>query len=244
MTEEVLGKGSWGEVKVARFRGLRVAAKTLHQVILSHYNISLFNQEMEIAARLRHPNLLQFIGATQEGTPIILSELMPTSLHKELEKSPLTHPQIIQIAQDIAAALNYLHLWQPDPILHRDVSSPNILLEPSGSGQWKAKLSDFASANLVQNISPYSVAPGNPFYSAPEAQFPDKHSPAMDVFSFGVLLMEMALCKPPAPKTSEKMTQSDTIKCPALKSFVQRCIASESQKRPTMAKVLTDLEKL
>ena len=68
---------------------------------------------MEIAALVRHPNLLQFIGATQVGTPIILSELMPTSLRKEIEKSPLTRSQIIRIAQDISAALNYLHLWQP-----------------------------------------------------------------------------------------------------------------------------------
>ena len=242
MTEEILGKGGWGEVKVAKFRGLRVAAKCLHEVILSPYNISVFTREMEIAARVRHPNLLQFIGATRVGTPIILSELMPTSLRKEIEKSPLTRPQIIRIAQDISAALNYLHLWQPHPILHRDVSSPNVLLEPSGSGMWKAKLSDYGSANLVQSISANSVAPGNPFYSAPEAPFPDQHSSAMDVFSFGVLLMEIILCQPPASKTADKMTQSETIQWPAMKHLVQRCISHESQVRPSISQVLTYLE--
>ena len=242
MSEEVLGKGGWGEVKVAKFRGLRVAAKCLHEVILSPYNISVFTREMEIAARVRHPNLLQFIGATRVGTPIILSELMPTSLRKEIEKSPLTRPQIIRIAQDISAALNYLHLWQPHPILHRDVSSPNVLLEPSGSGIWKAKLSDYGSANLVQSISANSVAPGNPFYSAPEAPFPDQHSPAMDVFSFGVLLMEIILRQPPASKTADKMTQSETIQWPAMKHLVQRCISRESQVRPSISQVLTYLE--
>ena len=181
ITEEILGRGGWGEVKVAKFRGLRVAAKCLHEVILSPYNISVFTREMEITARISHPNLLQFIRATREGTLIILTELMPTSLRKEIEKSPLTRPQIIRIAQDISRALNYLHLWQPHPILHRDVSSPNVLLEPSGSGMWKAKLSDYGSANLVQSISANSVTPGNPFYSAPEAQFPDQHSPAMSL---------------------------------------------------------------
>ena len=242
MSEEVLGKGGWGEVKVAKFRGLRVAAKCLHEVILSPYNISVFTREMEIAARVRHPNLLQFIGATRVGTPIILSELMPTSLRKEIEKSSLTRPQIIRIAQDISAALNYLHLWQPHPILHRDVSSPNVLLEPSGSGMWKAKLSDYGSANLVQSISANSVAPGNPFYSAPEAPFPDQHSPAMDVFSFGVLLMEIILRQPPASKTADKMTQSETIQWPAMKRLVQRCISRESQVRPSISQVLTYLE--
>ena len=242
MTEEILGKGGWGEVKVAKFRGIRVAAKCLHEVILSPYNISVFTREMEISARVRHPNLLQFIGATRVGTPIILSELMPTSLRKEIEKSLLTQPQIIRIGQNISAALNYLHLWQPHPILHRDVSSPNVLLEPSGSGMWKAKLSDYGSANLVQSISANSVAPGNPFYSAPEAPFPDQHSPAMDVFSFGVLLMEIILRQPPASKTADKMAQSETIQWPAMKRLVQRCISCDSQIRPSISQVLTYFE--
>ena len=242
MTVEVLGKGGWGEVKVAKFRGLRVAAKCLHEVSLSPYNISVFSREMEIAAQVRHPSLLQFIGATRVGTPIILSELMPTSLRREIEKSPLNRLQIIKIAVDISAALNYLHLWQPQPILHRDVSSHNVLLEPYGLGIWKAKLSDYGSANFVQSISANSVAPGNPFYSAPEVQFPDQHSPAMDVFSFGVLLMEMILCQPPASKTADKMTQSETIQWPPMKSLVQRCISHESQVRPSIVQVLIELE--
>ena len=242
MTMEVLGKGGWGEVKVAKFRGFRVAAKCLHEIFLSPYNISVFSREMEIASQVRHPNLLQFIGATRVGTPIILSELMPTSLRKEIEKYPLTHTQVIRIAQDISAALNYLHLWQPHPILHRDVSSPNVLLEPFGNGIWKAKLSDYGSANPVQSISANSVAPGNPFYSAPEAQFPDQHSPAMDVFSFGVLLMEMVLCQPPGFKTVDKLAQSETIQWPVMKHLVQRCISRESQVRPSIAQVLIDLE--
>ena len=73
---------------------------------------------MSIASRIRHPNLLQFIGATRVGNLMILTELMPTSLRKELEKSPMTRPQIITIARNVASALNYLHLWKPHPILH------------------------------------------------------------------------------------------------------------------------------
>ena len=172
VTQEVLGKGGWGEVRVAKFRGLRVAAKCLHDLILSDYNIQLFMREMEMAARIRHPNLLQFIGATREGSPIILSEFMPTSLRKQLEKGPLTHTHILCISVGVAAALNYLHLWQPSPIIHRDVSSSNVLLEPSAGGFYKAKVSDYGSANLLQQISPTSVNPGSPAYSAPEAQVP------------------------------------------------------------------------
>ena len=88
LTSEPLGEGGWGIVSVANFRGTRVAAKCLHKLIISHYNISIFTREMDIAARLRHPNIVQLIAATlptQRKNPIILSELMPTSLRKELE---------------------------------------------------------------------------------------------------------------------------------------------------------------
>ena len=84
MTEEVLGSGGWGEVKVGIFRGTRVAVKCLHQLIVSEYYLQLFSREMDIASHVRHPNLLQFIGATRVGNPIIVTELMPTSLRKEL----------------------------------------------------------------------------------------------------------------------------------------------------------------
>ena len=244
MTEHILGRGGWGEVKVATFRGLRVAAKCLHELIISQYNISVFAREMSIAAKVRHPNLLQFIGATRVGSPIILCELMPTSLRKELETGPLTRPQIIRISQDVSSALNYLHLWKPHPILHRDVSSPNVLLEPSGSGQWKGKLSDYGSANLAQNISSTSVGPGNPFYSAPEAQFPDNHSPAMDVYSFGVLLVEMILCQPPSPTTAERERQAESIRWPSIKPLVKQCLNRQPTNRPSIAQVLRDLKQI
>ena len=79
LTEKVLGRGGWGEVKVANFRGLRVAA------ILSDYNRQQFTREMTIASKIRHPNLLLFIGATREEEAVILTELMPIRLRRELE---------------------------------------------------------------------------------------------------------------------------------------------------------------
>ena len=244
MTQEVLGKGGWGEVRVAKFRGLRVAAKCLHDIILSDYNIHLFTREMEMAARIRHPNLLQFIGATREGSPIILSELMPTSLHKQLEKAPLPHTHILCISVGVAAALNYLHLWRPSPIIHRDVSSPNVLLEPSADGSWKAKLSDYSSANVQQRISPASVNPGSPAYSAPEAQVPIHHSPAMDVYSYGVLLTEMVLRRLPGSSIEERQQLALSIEWPSFKDVVTRCIATDRQSRPSIADVLQQLEQM
>ena len=148
LTREELGRGSYATVNVGTFRGLRVAVKSLHNVIISDYNLALFSREMRIASRVRHPNLVQFIGATKVGNPLILTELMTTSLHKEIRNVQLTNQQILSIAQDVALGLNYLHLFKPQPIIHRDVSSPNILLKPcTGPDGYEAKVADYGTVN-------------------------------------------------------------------------------------------------
>jgi hypothetical protein len=86
LTDQELGRGAWATVSVAVFRGARVAAKCVHNQIVSPHNIQLFKREMDMAARIRHPNLLLFIGATLEGQMVILTELMPTSLRRELQR--------------------------------------------------------------------------------------------------------------------------------------------------------------
>ena len=240
MTEEVLGSGGWGKVKVGIFRGTRIAVKCLHQLMVSEYNLQLFSREMDIASRVRHPNLLQFIGATRVSNPIIVTELMPTSLRKELEKSPMTKPQVISIGIDVTAALNYLHLWKPQPILHRDVSSANVLLEPSIQGKWKAKLSDYGSANLLENV--HTVGPGSPAYSAPEATTPELHSPAMDIFSVGILLVEMATGQFPSSVSFEREAQIREVKWPLMKDLVYRCTDVDAKSRPTSKTLLNELQ--
>ena len=237
MTERILGRGGWGEVRVARFHGLEVAAKVLHETIISEYNVSLFSREMNIASKIRHPNLLQFIGATTEGNPMILTELMPTSLRKELETGGLAYPAILSISLDVACALNYLHLFKPHPILHRDVSSANVLLQTTG-GVWRAKVSDYGSANL-QPLIGRTTNPGNPVYSAPEAGNPREHSPSMDVFSYGVLLLEMITRRIPLPE--ERVGLIDGIRRVSFKSLVERCLIVEYRHRPTMNDIITEL---
>ena len=160
---------------------------------------------MSIASRVRHPNLVQFIGATKVGNPLILTELMSTSLHKELPQHLFTKQQILSIAQDVALGLNYLHLFKPQPIIHRDVSSPNVLLDPSASeAGYKAKLGGYDTAKLQEY---------NPAYAAPEAPIPDQHSPAMDVYSYSVLLMEMTINRPPGATVREREQQARGVAC-------------------------------
>ena len=242
MTQEVLGKGSYGKVKVAVFRGLRVAAKSLHGIIISEYTRDLFSREMDIASRVRHPNLVQFIGATTVGIPIILMEMMATSLYNELQKKPLTQSQILGISCDVASALNYLHLWKPDPIIHRDISSPNVLLEPSVGDSFKAKVTDYGAANLQQQAK--TDMPGNPAYASPESRYPDDHSPAMDVYSYSVLLMEMILCCPPAMTVPKREEQASLISWPPMSSLIQRCLNRDHHCRPTMIQILDQLKEL
>ena len=67
-----------------------MAAKLIHDDIVSPYNIRLFRREMDMASRIHHPNLLQFIGATNVGQMVILTELMPTSLRRELRTPQAT----------------------------------------------------------------------------------------------------------------------------------------------------------
>ncbi len=83
-------------MKVAHFRGIRVAAKSLYQAIRTGYYAQSFVREMNIASRIRHPNLVQLIGATMEGGMIILMELMPTSLRNELERDNYQMSRIYQ----------------------------------------------------------------------------------------------------------------------------------------------------
>ena len=166
VTDKCLGRGGWGIVVEGKYCGCAVAVKQIHDLILSNHNRTLFVREMNIASRCRHPCLLQFIGATNdEGSPLFVTELMETSL-RALLKRPLSATELFVISLDVARALNYLHQRQPSPIIHRDISSANVLLWRQGD-QWRAKVSDYGTANFMQHTM--TVAPGAPIYSAPEA---------------------------------------------------------------------------
>ena len=167
LTDKCLGKGGWGSVIEGKYCGCAVAVKQIHELILSDHNRRLFEREMSIAARCRHPCLLQFIGATNdEGSPLFVTELMESSLRALLEQRPLSSLEVSVISLDVARALNYLHLKKPSPIIHRDISSANVLLWRQAD-QWRGKVSDYGTANVLQHTM--TVGPGAIIYSAPEA---------------------------------------------------------------------------
>jgi len=150
---------------------------------------------------------------------------MPTSVRAELEdRCTFSHNQIISISVDVARALNYLHLMQPSPIIHRDISHANVLLEPGPNNSWRAKVSDCGSVNLLERLR--TAAPGNPTYAAPEAQNATLQSPKMDIFSFGVLLVEM--CSAQFPDLADRKHLITSIQQPNFVALLQRCLAEDS----------------
>ena len=238
MTGPELGRGGWATVSVATFRGVQVAAKTIHRQIISPHNIQLFRREMNMAARLRHPNLVQFIGATSEGNMVILTELMSTSLRAQFQLDGYLQPRFVKsISLDVARALNYLHQMRPDPIIHRDISSANVLLEPLLGGQWRAKLSDYGTVNLVRQLE--TVNPGSPVYAAPEANNPSLQSPKMDIYSFGALMLEMLTGQLPTPE--DRPTLLLKVHHDQLLDLIQRCLSETRQDRPDAATIIGEL---
>ena len=140
LTDKSLGVGGWGEVFEGRYCGCSVAVKRIHEAINSPYNQSLFQREIDIASRCRHPCLLQFIGATNdEEIPLFVTELMESNLRELLRQRRLSRKEITVISLDVARALNCLHQKKPFPIFHRDVSSGNVLLWQQGD-QWRGSV--------------------------------------------------------------------------------------------------------
>ena len=238
LTGPELGVGGWATVTVAKFRGAQVAVKRIHNQIISRHNIQLFQREMNIAARLRHPNLIQFIGATMEGEMTIIMELMATCLRIQLETEEYFQPKLVKaISLDMAQGLNYLHLIQPDPIVHRDISSANVLLEKLPDSKWRAKLTDYGSVNLVRQLR--TENPGSPAYAAPEASNPHLQSPKMDIYSLGALILEMLTGRLPA--TDLRPGLLCQVHHEQLLCLIRRCLSENPEDRPSASGIISEL---
>ena len=238
LTGPQLGVGGWATVTVAKFRGAVVAVKRIHNQIVSPHNIQLFQREMNMASKLRHPNLVQFLGATMEGEMMIVMELMSTSLRSQIQKDVYFMPPLVMfISLDVARALTYLHQIQPDAVVHRDISSANVLLEQLFGGKWRAKVTDYGSVNIVRQLN--TENPGSPVYSAPEASKPNLQSPKMDIFSFGALVLEMLTGRLPAP--DDRPGLLDQVHHEQLLDLIERCLSERPEDRPSASAIISEL---
>lgn len=244
--DQTLGMGSYGLVCKAKCGQLPCAAKLLHQTLLQCsgvYNYaSKFENECQFLSALRHPNIVQYLGTTKEketGRPVLFMELLDESLTSHLEGSPgpLPYHRQLEISYDIALALSYLH---SNSILHRDLSSNNVLLLGRGGkrGSTRAKLTDFGLYKLVStSASPYlsplaSHGQGTLVYMAPEVLLiPPHFSSAMDCFSCGVLVLQILTRSFPSPGDAHKSLDDDDAPDPSRRHVVVQYPEIERRKK-------------
>ena len=265
---QLLGNGSYGNVVKATLDGLPCAAKILHDIFFTTSDPHVvtftqrFQQECRILRHLRHPRIVQFLGVIEDpraqsnGRPILLMELMDESLTDFLGKSqkPLPYHIQVNLTYDIALALDYLHA---NGIQHRDLSSNNILLV-AGT---QAKLTDFGMSkafdlNPCMTRNQQTACPGTLAFMPPEALRTEPvYSDKIDVFSTGVLMVQIITRKYPNPSEPHNAVYDSkygtTILVPVpelerrkndlckvfmthpLRSIALECISDKDKERPT-----------
>ncbi|KAM7273670.1 hypothetical protein ACFE04_028334 [Oxalis oulophora] len=194
---ERIGLGSYGEVYHADWNSTEVAVKKFLDQDFSGAALAEFKREVRIMRRLGHPNVVLFMGAvTRPPNLSIITEFLPRgSLYRILHRP---HCQIdekrrIKMALDVARGMNCLHTSMPT-IVHRDLKSPNLLVDDN----WNVKVSDFGLSRLKHNtfLSSKSTA-GTPEWMAPEVLRNEPSNEKCDVYSFGVILWELATLRLP-----------------------------------------------
>ncbi|XVF24180.1 hypothetical protein REPUB_Repub13aG0105200 [Reevesia pubescens] len=193
-TENKLGEGGFGSVYRGYLRDLDtyIAVKRVSRA--SKQGIKEYASEVKIISRLRHKNLVKLIGWCHErGELMLVYEFLANGsldTHLFKGKSLLTWDVRYKIVQDLAAALLYLHEEGDYCVLHRDIKTNNIMLDSS----FNAKLGDFGLARLVDHAKGLknTLLAGTVGYMAPECLSSGKASKESDVFSFGVVALEIA----------------------------------------------------
>ncbi|XP_058081172.1 L-type lectin-domain containing receptor kinase IX.1-like [Magnolia sinica] len=189
-----LGQGGFGAVYQGFLsdQGLPVAVKKISRG--SKQGKREYITEVKIISRLRHRNLVQLIGWCHDrGEFLLVYEFMPNrslDYHLFTEKSSLTWAMRYKIALGLGSALLYLHEEWEQCVVHRDIKSSNVMLDSS----FNAKLGDFGLARLMDHeLGQQTTVPaGTLGYLAPECISTGKASKESDVFSFGVVALEIA----------------------------------------------------
>lgn len=277
-TQQHLGSGSYGTVEQFLISGLKCAGKTLHKNL---FNIEMegsesftnkFVAECKLMTNLRHPNVVQFLGIffsdTDEDLPVVLMELMPTSLQSVIETYPNFSLSLKQsILKDVACGMSYLHGRSP-PVIHRDLTATNVLM----SAAMVAKISDFGNSRIV-TISPDQLqktmtsVPGTPVYLPPEAFEPQpSYNSKLDVFSFGQIALYTIVQEFPSPTNATVLDPSTKALIavsevqrrqicidkldplvssrPVLKELILSCLDNDPDQRPASLEIFNILDKV
>ena len=188
------------------YRGLKCAGKQLYPVLYEQGvgdTVRRFEEECRLLAQMRHPNIVQFIGVYfEEGSrvPILVMEFLPTTLARCIDLYGVLPEEVsYSILHDVALGLYHLHSHTP-PIVHRDLSANNVLLDSNMA----AKISDLGVARILnltpQQMSRMTHAPGTPAYMPPEAMRANaKYDTSIDEFSYGILMIHVLCGRWPLP---------------------------------------------
>ena len=250
-----IGIGAWGTVARGVCCGQPVAVKWPHQMILNQQTLERLERETQLMTQVRHPNLVRIIAAVFDdesqvlrAPPMIITELLDMNLRQCYERGRLQGSSRMPIFRDVAYGLHYLHDRQ-EPIIHRDVSAPNVLLQALPAGMWRAKVSDFGSANLARLSK--TAGEGAIIYTAPEA-FPQTnpsapripHTTKIDVFSYGILLCEVVTAQLPDPEHYLERLEQVRGQSVPLHDLIVSCTEPNPDHRPTIACVIDKLHKI
>ncbi|KAL1557310.1 mitogen-activated protein kinase kinase kinase [Salvia divinorum] len=250
---ERIGIGSYGEVYRAEWNGTEVAVKRFMKQDISGDALAQFKCEIEIMLRLRHPNVVLFMGAvTRPPHMSILTEFLPRgSLYKLLHRPniQIDEKRRLKMALDVAKGMNYLHTSHPI-IVHRDLKTPNLLVDKN----WAVKVGDFGMSRLQHHtfLSSKSAA-GTAEWMAPEVLRNEPSNEKSDVYSFGVILWELATLRVPWTEMNSMQVvgavgfQGRHLDIPStvdplVAEIISDCWNRNPQARPSFAQIITRLK--
>ena len=234
--------GIYGHTVRATFQGFPISARVFKEPPSTEYSKLILQRELCKCMNIRHPNILQLLGAIMDVGVVIVNEFLPTTLHQELEKNALVRQEILNISRDVSSALKYLHEKKPHPLIHRSISTKYIYLDHLAS-KFRAKLSD----TLLGNYFHFATDDTNitdPAYCAPESPHPQSHTPKLDIYAFGIVVIEMISRKTPVVSASEREQIIAGIKWPAMMDLVRKCITEKARIRPSASNIIEELEKI
>ena len=233
-TGRKLGVGSFGSVVEITVGGTYYAGKKLHDNLLDSYDqghtmlLDRFVSECKIMSDLRHPNIVQFMGLCffpESIYPVLVMEQLDTSLDDLLEKrkSNFTLAPKLHILHNVAAGLLYLHEQSTPPIIHRDLTTRNVLVN---TASMQAKIADLGNALMIDPAkfsSTLSQMPGTLLYMPPEATLlKPKYDSSLDMFSFGQLSLYTIIQEFPADLLPATYEDPDTDELKARSEVTRR----------------------
>lgn len=192
-----LGEGSYGGV----YRGVLQDGTEVAIKVLDVPDEAGFEEEVKVLSKFRHPHLVILMGFARHGTQrlLVYENLAGGDLHKRIQRScqeslPLLWHERVSIALDSACGLSHLHHSKPK-VYHRDIKTPNILLDKNGT----AKMADFGLACLSNaNAHRVKQASGTVGYACPLYVQKGIVTEGSEVYSFGMVLLELLTASPPA----------------------------------------------